>query len=236
MNRNLYLALGDSITAGYGASHPSHCFVRYVSDYIKAKSIAERTMVIAQNGWTSKDVQIAANLIHPSIWDRVEVLTLVAGGNDLRSLLRRMYLPVGGYPLSKQIVHQKLQEFSYHMNLLSESIAAHHTPHVIVTTVYNPAPNFPLAVYAIESLNHRILDIAKSHSFEVVDIYTAFQNHEASYIEGYRSGRFEDLATPFRRPIHPNNAGHQQIANLLMQQLDLIADRSQKRMKSKGRL
>jgi lysophospholipase L1-like esterase len=227
MPRNIYLALGDSVTAGHGATHPSMAFVHYVSEYTRKKSVAEQTVVVARNGWTAKDVWSASNMINKSVWEQANVLTLMTGGNDLRRLLRRQYLPVSASPLSPQLVYKRLDEFRYYMNLLCRSIQQRGIPRVIVATVYNPAPNFPLAVHAMESLNGIIHDIAAHYKLELVDVYKGFQKNEASYIAGYRTGRYEDLASPFRRPIHPNNVGHRQIAELITKRLAVDTDSKQ---------
>ncbi len=216
MERDLYLALGDSITAGHGATHPIHSFVHQFGAYIKEKLLAEKTVVVAQNGWTARDIWQASSQIDASVWERSNVLTLMAGGNDLRKLLRRQYLPLSCSSISPELVKQRLKEFEYHMGLLCRFIRAHNIPTVIVATVYNPVPNFPVAVHAIGSLNEIIKDIAKRNKFVLADVYKRFVTHEATYIEGYRDGRYEDLSIPFRRPIHPNNAGHLRIADTII--------------------
>lgn len=220
MTRSIYLALGDSITAGHGASHPRMAFVKYVSDFNRAKLLAEKTIVLAKNGWTTKDIWQATHLMHPSAWEQVNVLTLMAGGNDLRNLLRRQYLSISGAPISPQLVYRRLEEFHSHMNRLCNDISRRKIPHVLVATVYNPVPNFPLAVQAIEELNNITINIAEHYQFGVIDVYTKFQHSELLYINGYRSGRFEDLSFPFHRPIHPNNFGHKEIATLITSHLE----------------
>lgn len=231
MTRHIYLALGDSVTAGHGATHPSMAFVRHVTDFTRKRSLAERTVVVAQNGWTSKDVWRASNLISTSTWEQTNVLTLMLGGNDLRRLLRRQYLSITGSSISPSLVNRRLQEFGYHMDLLCGSIQQRSIPHVLVATVYNPVPNFPLAVHAMESLNGIIRDTAEHYKFEIADVYKGFQKNEAYYIEGYRTGRYEDLVSPFRRPIHPNNVGHRQIADLITKRLSMTRGSKKKSRK-----
>lgn len=80
----------------------------------------------------------------------------------------------------------------------------------------------------MESLNEIIQDVGEQHKFKVVDVYKGFQNNEAYYIEGYRTGRYEDLASPFRRPIHPNNVGHLRIAELITRGLTVSKDSKRK--------
>lgn len=77
MRRSIYFALGDSVTAGHGATHPSMAFVRHVSDFTRERSLADRTIVVAQNGWTAKDVWKAASFIDKATWDHTNVFTLM---------------------------------------------------------------------------------------------------------------------------------------------------------------
>lgn len=219
MIRNIYLALGDSVTAGYGATHPNLAFVRQVSDFVQKNSSAERTIVVARNGWTTKDIWNAAVSLHSSVWQGTNVLTLMAGGNDLRRLLRRQFLPISGPAITPPLVAQRLQEFGFHMDRLCDFISGQQIPRVVIATIYNPVPNFPLAVHAMQGLNGIAREIAEHHHFDVVDVHNKFLDNEAYFIDGYRSGQFADLASPVRRPIHPNNSGHRQIADLIKEQL-----------------
>lgn len=216
MGRNLYLALGDSVTAGYNATHPSLTFANQVADFTRNKGLSTQTLVVAKNGWTSRDLWNTVHTLPPNIWEAVNVLTLMTGGNDLRKLLRRQYLsPLSGSPISPQMVARQLDEFGFYMDHLCGFLEQRKIPHVIVATVYNPVPNFPLGVEAMEGLNQITRQIAEHYKCGLVDVYEGFRNNEADYIEGYRNGRFEDLASPFRRPIHPNNNGHREIAGLI---------------------
>jgi lysophospholipase L1-like esterase len=222
MERNLYLALGDSVTAGHGATHRELAFVNQVSQFTTKTSSIKHTLVIAQNGWTTKDVLQAVHFIHQSAWENTRLLTLMTGGNDLRSLLRRLYFPMFKSPITAEAINRRLQQFRIHLHMLCDSISKHDIPTVLAATVYNPAPNFPLAVDAMKSLNAIIQDESKSHHFELIDVHKAFLQKEASYIDRYRTGRLEDLASPIQRPIHPNDAGHRQIAELITERLTQI--------------
>jgi lysophospholipase L1-like esterase len=232
MPRNLYLAFGDSVTAGYGATHPSLAFVRQVSDFTQQKGLSKRPIVIARNGWTAKDVWQAAMMVHPNIWEQTNIATIMVGGNDLRKLLRRQYLPIFGGQISPQLIDDRIQAFQFHMDKLCAIIHQFKIPHVVVANIYNPVPNFSLAVDAFEQLNGAIREIAGRYRFALVDVHKTYQNNEADFIEGYRSGRFEDLASPIRRPIHPNNAGHQQIASLMTRQLSSPLSKKKNRLSS----
>lgn len=219
MRRDIYLALGDSITAGDGSSHPSLSFVAHVSRFVMDKTLASKTIVVAKNGWTTKDVSTAAHSLDPTIWDRTNVLTLISGGNDLRRLLRRQMLPFSGSRISSKAVLQRLQAYRADFDQLCHFIASKRIPHVVVGTLYNPLPNYDVAVDAICRLNDIARDVAKRYRFDVVSVYQTFRDNEPYFIEGYRTGQFQDIVSPIRRPIHPNNAGHKQIADVIMAHL-----------------
>lgn len=219
MTRNIYLALGDSVTAGHGATHPSLTFVNHVSDFARNQSLSDKRIVIAKNGWTTKDVWNAINSVSPNVLEQVNVLTLMTGGNDLRSLLRRQYFSISGAPLSTADVHRRLQTFRFYMDRICGFIARRKFPHTVIATVYNPVPHFPLAVHAMEQLANITTEIAKQYKFPVVDVYEKFQDNEVYFIHGYKFGRIEDLVSPMGRPIHPNNSGHREIATLITAQL-----------------
>lgn len=219
MKRDVYLALGDSITAGHGATHPRYGFTAYVSRFTRQRNLTTRTMVIAKNGWTSKDILRVCHTLPPELFQQTRVLTLLTGGNDLRKLLRRQYLSFSGSPLTESNVEQQVREYEFYMDRIFHLLVQYPIPHVLVGTVYNPAPNFPIAVGAMTKLRDVTRRIGQRYQVPVVDVYERFDTNEAYLIEGYRMGRLEDLSVPFRRPIHPNNTGHKAIADLFTSQL-----------------
>lgn len=233
MARDTYLAFGDSVSVGYGAANPNLSFVQRVSTYAKKASLAKHALVVAQNGWLARDVWHASNELDKSLWNRTNVVTLMTGGNDLRTMLRRQYIPLLRSTISPELVDQRLQEFEYYLRRMCEAIHHRKIPHVLIATVYNPVPNFPLAVQAIESLNGIIRSTAKKYKFTVVDVYKGFLKNEPYYIDGYHTGQVEDLAIPFRRPIHPNSVGHREIAKLITARLEAVAKNRGRKVRSR---
>ncbi|WP_018131633.1 SGNH/GDSL hydrolase family protein [Effusibacillus pohliae] len=212
MARNVYLALGDSITFGHEATERDRTFVSQISSTVRRLSLAERTLVVARNGWTASDLLQAVRFwIPPAVWETTNVLTLLVGGNDLR----RRYYSICLGSQREAVIRRSLNEFSMYMDHLCRSIKSQRIPYVLVPTVYNPVPNSPIAVEAVEQLNRVIHKCAAKYHFTLVDIYAAFKGKEHLYINRYRNGRLEDLMLPFRRPIHPNDEGHRKIAELV---------------------
>ncbi len=219
MSRNIYLALGDSITAGMDTSHPTLSFVKHVSEFLKSKSITERTVVIAQPGWTAKRLFQMGSTLPNTLWDNVGIATICIGSSDFSRLLKPRRLSLDGNPFSPRAILQKADEFGYHTDQLFQLVKNKEIPHVLVTTLYNPFPSFMPAGHFIEGINSIIRDCASYYKFSVVDVDKRFTNNEAYFIQGYRTGGIEDLMTPLRKPILPNNAGHRLIADLITQRL-----------------
>lgn len=216
MPRELYLALGDSITAGYDATSPGAAFVSKVSRYARVQGIASRTLIVAKNGWTSRDLVQTLWTIPPQVWSEVGLLTLCIGGNDLRRLARDMVL---GTPITWPRVISITEEYEQNLRRMCDFIDRRKVPQVFLVTIYNPVPRTEIAVKAVEKLNAAIEEVAALYNFPVIDLYKAFQGREAEFIAGFRAGQIEDLMRLFKRPIHPNDSGHQMIATLVHQQL-----------------
>lgn len=219
MARNIYLALGDTVTAGHGASHPTYGFVRHVSQFVKAKSLVERTVVIAQPSWTAKTLYQAVSTLRPALWKDVGVVTISIGNADFSRLLKPRRLTLDGNPFPPRTILRKADEFGYHTDQLFRLVKEQGIPHVLVTTLYNPFPSFLPACQFIDGMNSIIQECAEHYGFLVTHVDKAFKDNEAYLIKGFRTGGVADLMTPLRKPLLPNNAGHKMIADLIANRL-----------------
>jgi len=206
--RTLYLALGDSITCGYSATQTTRTFVYQVMQHLQEHAITTETRMVAQHSWTSRQLWLAAQTLPPAVWQNAGVATILIGGNDLR----RQYYSLFGHPAPLQVVTRAVEGFSASLQRLCQQTSERGIPHVFIGNIYNPFPNAPMVMHAIENLNAVIQTHANTYNFTLVDLYSAFDMHQRRFIHHYRTGRIEDMATPFRRPIHPNDEGHQIIA------------------------
>ncbi|MCF8563817.1 GDSL-type esterase/lipase family protein [Alicyclobacillus tolerans] len=220
MPRHVYLALGDSITAGIGSSHPSLSFVRHLSEFLQKKSIADRTISVAQHGWTAKDLFQVTSTLTSIPWDEVRFTTLSLGSSDLVRLLRPQRFSLSGDPFEPRSVAKKADEFGYHTDKLFRWVKEKEVPEVVTTTLYNPFPVFPIAQQFVEGMNMIIKDCSSYYGFTVVDVQKTFLNREPYLIHGYRTGNIQDLLYPRSKPVFPNNAGHLEMANLVIRQLE----------------
>ncbi|MCL6517251.1 SGNH/GDSL hydrolase family protein [Alicyclobacillus sp.] len=230
MPRDVYLALGDSITFGYNATRPENAYAVLVHRHLQRLTGGSRArpvgrVVLAQHLWTASRLLWAARMLPQTVWRRAGWATVMIGGNDLRKLLRRQYLPPPLSTITEEHVHRRIAAFEQAYRPLCRLLRDADIPRVVVCTMYNPAPNEPLAVDGIGRLNQVIRGCAEEFGFEVADIHTAFEGREADWIDHYRSGRLEDLISPIRRPIHPNDAGHAAIARCIVERLEPEARR-----------
>lgn len=219
MTRNVYLALGDAITAGQGSSHPRLCFVHHVSDFLQTKSLAEKTVVIAQPGLTAKKLFQFASTLRPALWKDARVVTMCLGSADFNRLMKPRRLSLDGNPFPPRTILRKADEFGFHTDQLFRLVHSKEVPYVLVTTLYNPFPHFLPSSRFIEGMNSIIRDCASYYKFPVVDVDKQFVDNEAYLIQGFKTGGIADLMTPLRKPILPNNAGHRLIADLISQRL-----------------
>ncbi|MCL6592562.1 MAG: SGNH/GDSL hydrolase family protein [Alicyclobacillus sp.] len=220
MPREVYLALGDSITAGYNASHPQSTYVWRVLQHARACGLARRGQVLARHLWTARDLLQATRQLPEALRSSTRLVTVLIGGNDLRRLLRRYYLPapVGG-DITPSHIERSLAALQPALLELCEQVASWQVPYRVLCTVYNPAPHSDLACFALNQLNRIIRSVAQRADWCVAEVAEGFVGREADWIDEYRTGRLEDLVLPWRRPIHPNDAGHAGIACAICQVL-----------------
>lgn len=218
MRRNIYLALGDSITVGYDASHRTETYIYHVFQVLRSRSFATQPLVIAKNGWDSNKLLQAMASLPPDIWDRIAVCTLLVGGNDLRDLLKKSMWGQSSTPLTKPMIEAQVRRFERNYHLIAAQLHRQ-VPTTIAMTVYNPIPNSPLAEETFRQMNRKIHKAAQTYNFHLVDIEKTFLGHEHRYIHRYQSGHLQDLMRLFSRPIHPNDAGHAAIAKAIIAKL-----------------
>jgi len=191
-NNTRYLALGDSLAAGYGAipTTQGYAYLLY------QKGVYDRTpntifANAAVPGAKSSDVlayQVpqAINLFEP------HVVTLSVGGNDLLAILR------GADPL------EVFQQFALNLgNILCGLREALPQARIYVHNLYD-VPEIQGALQAVLTANVIIADVAMACGASVADVYSAFAGRTGLLlVERNGADDFE---------VHPTNAGHRAIA------------------------
>ncbi|GMA51116.1 hypothetical protein GCM10025857_24730 [Alicyclobacillus contaminans] len=213
MPRTLYLALGDSITKGVGATVPSNGFAACTANVLKSQSICTEWLPVAGPYWTTANLLRACREMTPETWRNVRVATVLIGGNDLR----RRYYGLLTHRAPMQALARAVDASACALAAVFEVLRERRVPYVVVGSLYNPLPNASLAEAAITRFNQHLAKSAAAFHFPVVNLYTLFRGHEPNWIARYRTGQIQDLATPYCRPIHPNDDGHGVIAQAMQQ-------------------
>jgi lysophospholipase L1-like esterase len=215
LTRNQYLSLGDSITCGIGATEKKLGYSSLVADILRLRAVCATTASVAGPTWTAQHLLRAVRSISEEVWQNTFVATVLIGGSDLR----RRYYSFLSSPAPAREIQRAIDGCSHALSSILEIIRGHGVPHVLVLTLYNPFPHSQCAVSAVCNLNQRIFKVASQFDCQVVDLYPLFLDREAEWIARFRTGRIEDLSIPFGLPIHPNDAGHQAIAEAIIDKL-----------------
>lgn len=192
----IFLALGDSITAGYGVGLDKS----FATIYYRVLRNQGRFMQYSNLGMNGLDSAGLAALMRENRRVRTtlaqaQIVTLTVGSNDVLTLVR-------GRRISPGTV---LSSMGYHL-MSAGSVIRELNPYVTlyVATIYNPLPAGPFAQLAkqgqgiIDQANSVLASWASRYAFRLVRVDRVFRGQERILIG-------PDY-------IHPGEAGHQAIA------------------------
>ncbi|MCF8566092.1 SGNH/GDSL hydrolase family protein [Alicyclobacillus tolerans] len=205
----LYTALGDSITAGEGATSPRRAYPSLVvANLGRRSSKACCGEVLAEPGWTSEALR-AGILDNPLAYLKAsQNISVWVGGDDLAYAGLAI---AKGAP--KRILARTLSQYGRDLGFMVGFLHKVSKARIVVCTQYNPFPNSPLAVSGIAALNQVTLEVGQRMHTVVAPVHEWFAGREAALIAGYTNGRLEDVLKSRSLPIHPNDRGHAVIAN-----------------------
>ncbi|PTM58499.1 SGNH/GDSL hydrolase family protein [Desmospora activa] len=208
MRHSYYLAIGDSITVGVGAS-PGQGYAPLAVRSLKNTGVPLKLLRAARKGAISREV-LAWTTLSPRLraWIRqAQVISILIGGNDLLRAFLAFRLTQRPAVLTSTLL-------SYRANL--HRIITHIrqlTPvPVFFLNQYNPFPRSPFAANWIDAFNRQIAGTADNWGIPLVDLHDLFLGQEPQWIDGFRTGSLSDVPLLGSKPIHPNNRGHQAIA------------------------
>lgn len=203
----LYTALGDSITAGLGATSPAHAYPNLVVSMLQTRSIRAIGEVLAQPGWTSAALEWAVLENSPVYLQRATSISIWVGADDL---VDSGLAVLHGAP--KDTIKRSIEHYGKDIGTLVLAIRKVSKRPIILCTQYNPFPNTLIAVEAIHALNSVTERIARQLNTQLAPTHAWFEGRQADLIAGYRTGRLQNVLSSPRAPVHPNNKGHLVIA------------------------
>lgn len=198
---SLYLALGDSITAGYSVGS-SFSFPTVYGNFLKRHNSELSVHNLGVNGLTThgllKLLQCNCRLRHQV--SRASLITITIGSNDLLQLIRNPNHSItpSQLPVILANIGKTLAQIGDIVRLLNPMAI------VKVATLYNPLPAGPYAQYSIQvqgvidTANAIVITWARRYGFVVVFLDREIRGKERSLI-GQDYG-------------HPNAAGYRVIA------------------------
>jgi len=231
-----YIALGDSISVGRGASDPSQGFVMQLGRRLGG---TVEIINLAKSGDTTKELldgdrlQQAIGEVQRRAADEIDgndvnLITLTIGGNDLLDLF--FPLVAGGRCTSVQDainreecrnpLEKSILDYDSNLGAILTTLKGAPGVRIVLLTVYNSFSGVNQVVDRIvemaleglantpfsSGLNDIIRDKAKTAGVILADVYPDFQ------------GRADELIAEDN--IHPNDAGHEVIADVVLAALE----------------
>ena len=206
-----YLALGDSITVGIGASSRYCAYPWLIKSRLAGRlSSPIELKVVGRSGWTSTSLMTALFSQDPDHVRRSNVITIWIGGDDL---VKAGHAILGGK--DPNLLALMLTHYKKNLTTMVHGIKQISRARIILCTQYNPFPNSPIAISAMQSLNQITKEVAAKFCTDLAPVHTAFAGREALLIQGYNGGRIEDVFDGAIPPIHPNNEGQRVATDVL---------------------
>jgi len=196
---NYYIALGDSITAGYGVGSRNFAFIYY--SYLRAFNPNLSYINHGINGLTTGGLAnlLLTNENLKNMVRQAEFITITIGSNDL---LRFAVAILQGKRVNS---FDALSNMEKNLELMGSQIRQLNPRALVkVGTIYNPLPTGPYYHYTVPAqrliiqTNKTIIHWAKRYQFISVPLEKAFQGREKLLLASDH--------------LHPNLIGHQIIA------------------------
>lgn len=197
----LYLALGDSITVGYGVGRVN-AFPTLYAEFLQSVTPTLQMLNYGASGLTTGGMlsMLQSDLKLRTSIAQATLVTITIGSNDLILLLRN-----GNFQLRSASVALMLSTLRKNLFQIGTEIRRLNPAATIKTaTIYNPLPAGPYAQHTrlaqriIDQANENIIAWTQSFGFEVVFLDRVFRGKEKLLI-----------GPDF---IHPSVIGHQHIA------------------------
>ncbi|WP_245864190.1 GDSL-type esterase/lipase family protein [Paenibacillus donghaensis] len=201
---DLYVAIGDSLTTGFGAL-PGNGFVpvyrRMAAGRLRREVISNNLGV---NGLTTAGLKqrLQGYPMYRQAIGNAEIITLSIGGNDLiRAARASSGQPGNATALLQQALQECKRNFAEIMAMLNHWKGAGRSPYIIrVVGLYNPYPQVEAATDWVRQFN-RYASQCSSRDCGFASIYNEFAGNERGLLSIDH--------------VHPNGRGYRVIADKL---------------------
>ncbi|WP_226671569.1 GDSL-type esterase/lipase family protein [Metabacillus litoralis] len=199
-----YVALGDSLTVGVGASFLAPGFVgQYVRLLEKEQHVPVCTNIYAKSGIETDGV---LNIIeNQTVYNKIEhanIISISAGGNDLIQASKDFIESGEAAELAQSVkeCHSNMVKIMTTIHRLKKECGVPYR--IYLLNLYNPLPQIQLAEKWVKLFNQHLNSFHNGKTIFVADLYSVFK------------GKQEELLS--RDRIHPNNLGYKKIAEQLI--------------------
>lgn len=231
----IYVALGDSLTHGYGlADKQKDRFSAVIAHKLRADGYMCSEFNYGVDGLTSDGLLEMLNAGQCSMTGRADLITIDIGANDVLhtvSMLAAyamydMAAPEDEYESIQTELDNSLDQYRSNFETLIDNIKRENPDaRIICTTIYNPYKNLDMTIQVpdgevslseytdtvVTRLNNVMKEVAADKGIEVADSYTAFELTNKTVLNA------KNDATGTNMDIHPNKDGYALMAEAFYQ-------------------
>ena len=231
----IYVALGDSLTHGYGlADKQKDRFSAVIAEKLRTDGYICSEFNYGVDGLTSDGLLEMLNAGQCSMTGRADLITIDIGANDVLhtvSMLAAyamydMAAPEDEYESIQTELDNSLDQYRSNFETLIDNIKRENPDaRIICTTIYNPYKNLDMTIQVpdgevslseytdtvVTRLNNVMKEVAADKGIEVADSYTAFELTNKTVLNA------QNDATGTNMDIHPNKDGYALMAEAFYQ-------------------
>ncbi len=196
----IYLALGDSLTTGFGVGFNNSFATLYYSRLLSGCPNLQYEN-LGVNGLTSS--QLIEMLLQPGISNLIpqaRLITITIGSNDLLAIGKEL---MAGKPINPELT---IGEYQQNLMVLGQLLRRYNPSSTIkIASIYNPLPPMDKELNALSNTllklsNRGIRKMGREYRVIVVPVAKAFRGNEGALLGSDH--------------VHPSIEGHKMMADL----------------------
>ncbi len=236
--------LGDSITAGSGASKTSLQYTSLLQENDAARwqgynkvdlesmySTITDVIDVSVGGATtatlkSQQVPALKQRLGTLPVEGETIIVFTIGGNDAQGALNP-------FANAQQVINSAFKNMDTILDLLTDPAVFAETPHIYATNIYEPSGgvgksscfmgiDYASKLAVLDDYNTRLTALGEERGFSVVDLHGQFLDHNVNAEDPSNPNYDADDATNwfYDDCIHPNDRGHHELRRLFAAAID----------------